>query len=283
MPIIRDHDQYYTNPATADFCVQQVRALAVARQKDAFFLEPSAGAGAFLNLLPPKSRTGLDIAPAHPEVVQADFLSYTPPAELARRPVIVLGNPPFGRNSSLALKFINHAARFARVVAFILPKTFQKAHSIRRIDRHLHLVAEYPIPSYAFIFESQPWDVPCVFQIWERRDVLRQDSESIRTHADFAFVPRQEADFAIRRVGRSAGAVFREFERFAKSSHHFVKAVNPEQVMAVLESIDWSPVRGQTACVPCVGKEEIVRMYAACKAAGSALATLDRPTHSRKP
>lgn len=261
MPILRAHDQFYTAAATARLCMQKVAALALAQRADAVFLEPSAGAGAFFDLLPVDRRIGLDIAPGHPEVAEQDFLAYVAPASFAGRPVLAVGNPPFGRNASLAVKFVNQAARVADVVAFILPKTFQKVSTVRRLDAHLHLLEEHALPAHSFVFEGKAWDVPCVFQIWERRAELRVDEERLCTHPDFSFGNPSNADFAVRRVGRSAGIVLREFANYSKLSHHFVKASNPEQVIAVLASIDWSLVRQKTAGVPCVGKEELVRHY----------------------
>jgi hypothetical protein len=267
MPILRAHDQFYTCAETAKLCVDRVLALALADEPNVMFLEPSAGAGAFYDLLPAARRAGLDIEPRHPEVQEQDFLAYDLPAALAGRPIIVVGNPPFGRNSSLAVKFVNKAAALADIVAFILPKTFQKTSTVRRLDRHLHLVGELELPANSFTFEGQPWDVSCVFQIWERRSELRVDEEGLFTHPDFEFVRRTDADFAIRRVGRSAGIVIRDFAEYSRTSHHFVKARNAEQVISVLRTIDWTEVRRRTAGVPCVGKEEIVRRYAAAAGA----------------
>lgn len=263
MPILRAHDQFYTCAPTAQLCIEKVRALALASRPDAIFIEPSAGAGAFYDLLPEGQRIGLDIEPRHPSVQEQDFLAYEPPAQMTSRPVIVVGNPPFGRNSSLAVKFVNKAATMADIVAFILPKTFQKSSTVRRLDPRLHLVEEHDLPVDSFIFEGQPWDVSCVFQIWERRAEARVDEQGLFTHPDFEFVPRSEADFAVRRVGRSAGIVIRDFAAYSRTSHHFVRARDPEHVIAVLTSIDWTEVRRRTAGVPCVGKEEIVRRYAA--------------------
>lgn len=270
MPILRAHDQFYTCAKTARLCVEKVEALALAGESSTLFLEPSAGAGAFYDLLPAGRRLGLDIEPRHAEVQEQDFLGFIVPEDFAGQPLIVIGNPPFGRNSSLAVKFVNKAATLADIVAFILPKTFQKFSTVRRLDPRLHLLEEHELPANSFTFEGQPWDVSCVFQIWERRPVLRVDEEGLFTHPDFEFVRRSEADFAVRRVGRSAGIVIRDFAQYARTSHHFVKARDPEAVITILRSIDWTQVRQRTAGVPCVGKEEIVRRYTAASVAAAA-------------
>jgi hypothetical protein len=89
------------------------------------YLEPSAGRGAFLNLMPPSLRIGLDIMPQTDETICADFLSWEP--EPRGIPIVVIGNPPFGYRGWLALEFLNHAATFADYVGFILPMAFQSA------------------------------------------------------------------------------------------------------------------------------------------------------------
>ena len=38
----------------------------------------------------------------------------------------IIGNPPFGRQSSLAIKFIKKSCEFCDTLSFILPKSFKK-------------------------------------------------------------------------------------------------------------------------------------------------------------
>lgn len=264
MPIQRAHDKFYTCAATARLCTNAL--LARELPSGAIFLEPAAGAGAFLTLLPAAHRIGIDIAPAHPEIRCENFLTFDLPSTVAGRHVVVVGNPPFGRNASLACKFFNKAAGLSDVIAFIVPKTFQKAHTVRRLDKRFRLVDELALPDSSFMFEGKQWHVPCVFQIWEKCGVPRDDVAGPLSHPDFDFVTREFADFAVRRVGRSAGAVFENFSAFATRSHHFLKAARAPAVMNRLRTIDWSALRGMTAGVPCVGKEELIRHYSAALA-----------------
>ena len=91
--------------------------------RDYAFVEPSAGAGAFYDLLPPDRRIGIDILPTRAEILRAEFLGWRPPRGGGRYAAI--GNPPFGYRAWLALAFVNHAARFADYVGMILPMAFQ--------------------------------------------------------------------------------------------------------------------------------------------------------------
>lgn len=72
---------------------------------DFHWIEPSAGNGAFFNLLPKNNRTGIDIKPLNNEIIQADYLEYVLPENKKN---IIIGNPPFGHRGVMALKFINH-------------------------------------------------------------------------------------------------------------------------------------------------------------------------------
>ena len=38
----------------------------------------------------------------------------------------IIGNPPFGKQSSLAKKFIEYSTRYCNTISFILPKSFKK-------------------------------------------------------------------------------------------------------------------------------------------------------------
>jgi len=259
----RQLDQFYTDPALAAMLWREVAAYLGSRRGWSF-LEPSAGKGAFLMAMPPGT-LGLDLDPAHPAVRQGDFLTFTPaPGRWA-----VIGNPPFGKNASLAVRFFNHAARFAQLIAFIVPRTFEKASVQHRLDLAFHLVASHAVPEEAFEFEGQPIHVPCVFQIWERRTVPRAKHVLPTTHADFTYVARDLADFAFQRVGVKAGAIKPigpDARGLAAPSHHFIRVTDRTQVAQVrarFEALDWAAVKHRTAGNPSIAKTEIVQAYKA--------------------
>lgn len=80
--------------------------------KETKSLEPSSGDGVFLKYIP--NLVCMDLCPKHDEATRQDFLKWKPaPGE---KYDLVIGNPPFGRNNSLATKFINHAATFCNKI-----------------------------------------------------------------------------------------------------------------------------------------------------------------------
>ena len=222
------------------------------------WIEPSAGAGAFFDLMP-EPKIGLDIEPSpRPDIVQADFLEWTPPFEAER--IIVVGNPPFGKNASLAVKFFNHAASFADAVAMIHPRTFQKESTARRLNRFFHLEAELLLPRDSFTLDGAPYAVPCVFQIWLKRSSARSMTPPPLTHPDFRFAKPNEADFAIQRVGANAGRVKFNPRALSPTSHYFI-AANAPGVAEVMRRIDWREAAARTAGNPSLAKSEVVMLY----------------------
>jgi hypothetical protein len=215
-------------------------------------VEPSAGTGSFLKLLPAGS-LAYDIDPKYPGIHTADFLTVKIPSD---RNVAIIGNPPFGKNASTAVRFFNHAARQSSVIALILPRSFRKASIQKRLDPAFHLLRDEVVPNDAFLFRSKPYNVPAVFQIWERRSQPRSVRAIETRHPDFEFTGPDRADFAIQRVGAQAGRVHRNF-RASPSSHYFIRG----DVEAVMAQLDFASVTGNVAGNPSLSKSEIVCMY----------------------
>jgi len=115
-------DRFYTNPDVSKRLTEKV--FEILDEKDYnIFLEPSAGSGSFLQWLPPEKRLGLDLVPASDEIIEQDFFKFK---HKEGKKYLVIGNPPFGRQCSLAYRFFNHAAEFADSIAFLIPRTFRR-------------------------------------------------------------------------------------------------------------------------------------------------------------
>ena len=253
-------DQFYTAPPVAAACVGWLRDFLGPEAPPAQWIEPSAGAGAFLDCLPDNT-IALDIAPRRAGIVRADFLDRHPDSSGDH---VVVGNPPFGKNASLAVRFFNHAASFAAVIAFIVPRTFQKQSLVRRLNPQMHLRAEHDLPAEAFTLAGEPFHVPTVFQIWQADALTRPEARRALTHPDFAYVTADQADFAFQRVGARAGLVSREGLRKSPQSHYFIKArSDADALFARLRSIDWNAAKQRTAGNPSISKAELVAHYAA--------------------
>lgn len=205
-------EQFFTTEENAKFCLSKLDL-----KNFDNIIEPSAGSGSFSNLI--KDCIAFDIEPKNENIIKQDFLELNT-EQFINKNNLVIGNPPFGRQSSLAIKFINKSAEFANIIAFILPKSFKKESTINKLDKHLFLVNVYELPNTKFFFEEESFDIPCSFFIFEKRKELRI-KEQLPTVADFSFVKKEEADCSIRRVGFYAGKI--EGLEVSPSSHYFVK------------------------------------------------------------
>ena len=245
-------DQYYTK--------ENVAASLYAIFREHFdpthyqMVEPSAGTGSFLRLLPLGS-LAYDVEPKFPGTEMRDFLTVKFECD---QPVAVIGNPPFGRAASMAVRFFNHAASQSNAMGFIVPRSFRKASIENRLDPFFHKVREETVPDDAFIFRSKPYNVPAVFQIWERRAELRSLRLVETQHPDFQFTTADRADFVIQRVGHKAGRLHHNLKA-SPSSHYFIRG----DVEAVMRQLDFASVVGNVAGNPSLAKSELIALYRA--------------------
>jgi len=86
-------DKYYTNEKIAEYCYKKLLEIAKKYKidlKEHIFLEPSAGDGAFFNLLPKDRRIGIDIEPKAEGIIKKDFFDWKPDKN---KKYITIGNP----------------------------------------------------------------------------------------------------------------------------------------------------------------------------------------------
>lgn len=255
-----DLDQFYTHPDIAKLCCEAVWKLYDEKDFD-LVLEPCAGTGSFYNLFPFNKRAGLDLEPHCVGVEQKDFFHYIP--DLNKK-TIIISNPPFGRIASLAIQFFNKAAEFSLVIAFIVPKTFRKRSVQNKLDLNFHLKYEMDMPKNSFIFEGEPYDVPCTFQIWEKSKRKRSKKVVSLENEFFFFVKKDEADFAVRRVGGTSGKVKEDLSQAAEVSHYFLKiksGIRKSKMIKLINSLDFTKVSQATAGVKSISKQEFVEGF----------------------
>ena len=165
-------DQFFTRPEIAKDCWNSLCDYITKQGGDLNnfkFVEPSAGLGAFYDLLPKNRRIGIDVVPYHKAYVQEDFLSWQPTKN--GHIYACIGNPPFGYRAWLALAFLNHAALFSDYVGFIVPMAFQSRGKSNTQDRvkGLHLVHSSPLPAESFVgLDGKSAKVNALWQIWAR-------------------------------------------------------------------------------------------------------------------
>lgn len=203
--------------------------------KDYLWVEPSAGNGSFLHNIP-FERIGLDIEPRATDIHTQNYLEWTPPAD---KNIVVIGNPPFGRQSSMAKSFISKSCGFARVIAFILPRSFTKPSMFNAFDMKFHLVRSVELEGNSFVINDSEHNVPCVFQIWEKKDTDRPSEEKV-TPVGFRYVTSSDAyHIAFRRVGVFAGKCHKnDGTAYSPQSHHFLVFDDTSRIENIIEKIN---------------------------------------------
>lgn len=239
-------DQYFTKPEVAKQYSEKIKGLL---GEDNNFIEPSAGEGAFsFNF---EGIQSYDLEPRFIGCHKQDFLSrdFTPEAG-----AVFVGNPPFGKNSSLALKFLNKCCESrAKAVCFILPKTFKKMFFQEKVNMSYSVSYEQDVPRNSFLLGGDSYDVPCVFQVWQpcKREILAIEN------IWFEEVPKSEAEFCVRRVGGKAGMILEGLDH-SEASTYFLKGICPgvKEKIKSLEDVLKDESKN-TAGVRSISKKEI--------------------------
>ena len=264
------NEKFYTRDVIAKECVADLARIVQIDPDTDLLLEPSAGSGSFIPYLEPIANCviALDIEPDSKDVLRQDFLTWDGTSIVLPQggKIVTVGNPPFGRQSSLALKFIKHAAKFSQYIAFILPKSFMKLSMQEKVPLGLHLVHQRELDMNAFTINDQPHFVPCVFQIWERRaHAPRVRTPPPRSNL-FAFASQSTPHhFAVRRVGVNAGTItpYPASQECNTQTHYFIhllKTTNISQTISNLQMCQFIESEN-TVGIKSISKREIVGVY----------------------
>lgn len=269
-------DKFYTISTISENCLNTIASI-YDWDMWSLVVEPSAGNGSFLSQIPTTKKIGIDISPEHADIIKQDFFDYQPPPGVSN--ILVVGNPPFGRVSSLAVKFFNHSAEWCNVIAFIIPKTFRRISLQNRLHRKFHLIKDDDILSDPCAF-NPPMQVKCCFQIWEKKAEDRELIKLSTKHADWEFLhlgplntkgqPTPPcgadgvciADFAILAYGGKCGSIVKTgLDTLSPKSWHWIKAkINIDLLIKRFESLDYS-LSKDTARQNSIGRGELVKLY----------------------
>ena len=231
-------DKFYTSSSVVNKCIQLINEKINIQQRD-LCIEPSAGNGSFIEGIKSLSKNYefYDLEPENNEIIKQDYLKYDCSTLQKKRnsKIHTIGNPPFGRQSSLAIKFIKKAAEYSDSISFILPKSFKKESLKKHFPLKYHLIYEYDLPKDSFLVDNKKHDVPCVFQIWEKKDYDREVVKKLEPQ-HFQFVKKTEnPDISFRRVGVYAGKIDTNIDDKSEQSHYFIKFNNKSSKIKNIE------------------------------------------------
>ena len=109
-------NKFYTKAETIKICYNAIKKYLKVKKQD-LVIEPSAGNGSFINIIKALTDNYIfyDIKPEHSDVIKANFLKTVLNIfDFKYRKIHIIGNPPFGYKSSMAIKFIKHSANILK-------------------------------------------------------------------------------------------------------------------------------------------------------------------------
>ncbi len=258
-------DKFYTSLIIVNKCINLIQQN-INIGEDDLCIEPSAGDGAFINGIKSlfKNYKFYDLEPENNAIIEQDYLEYDE-TTIIKKPnskIHIIGNPPFGRQSSLAIKFIKKSCKYCDSISFILPKSFKKDSLKKHFPINFHLISEYDLPKNSFIINKKEYDVPCVFQIWEKKNYSRPVPEKLVPNK-FKFVKKKEKhDISFRRVGINAGDIDKNTVNKSDESHYFIKfdVKLTDNLFNKLSNIKY-PCKDDTCGPKSISKQELIKEF----------------------
>ena len=250
-------DKFYTSKKAVLLCYKYIKNNLNIKNTD-LIIEPSAGSGSFIPVIKLLSDNYkfYDIKPENKEIIKKDFLKLKNPKSPYK--IHVIGNPPFGRKSSTAIKFIKKSCEFCDTISFILPKSFKKESMKKSFPLNFHLNFEKDLPKDSFLIDTKSYDVPCVFQIWIKKDINRQKPTKEKSKY-FTFCKKTDSpDAAIRRVGVNAGKVYIDkIQERNSNSHYFIKIIKKKKIILNNRYNIFNNTVGPLS----ISKQELIKFY----------------------
>ena len=274
-------DKFYTQDIVAETCLKFLHSQ-LTIPNNARFLEPSAGAGAFLNYL--NNYIALDIMPEDTRIQQANFLTYD--SEFTN--FITVGNPPFGSRSDMAIEFFNKAAQISDVIAFIVPVSFMKWSVQKNLSHEFALHSFLYLEPESFTANGIPYSVRTLFQIWVKKESqydtgidLRLKKQPATSHEDFEIWQYNATPDAVKYIDEDwKYALYRQgyhdysriftrndynYIRGKMTGEHkqqffFIKPLN-EKAEQIILSMDFNALAERNTATPGFGKGDFVSYY----------------------
>lgn len=284
----KKRDAFFTKREVALEC-SKILSEVIPYFGSAVFLEPSAGDGSFVDGLKSlkvtqKKILSYDIFPKQKGIREANFLKNKINGEIKsfgdNKNLIIVGNPPFGKRSKLAIEFLNKSSLFADVVAFVVPNQFTKWSVQSKLNPSLKLIFDKKLEEESFVFKGKPYKVRCHFQIWSKYNFgfkdLRLKFRPEIDHPDFDMFQynntkqarkyfnksRYNWNFAVVRQGYYdySKRVYKEEDLDPKIQWIFFRAED-ERVLERLKNIDFEKLAKNNTSVLGFGKHDVVKHY----------------------
>lgn len=255
-------NKFYTNENAVNICYNAIKKYVKIKNNE-LIIEPSAGAGSFIRIIKELSNNYLfyDIKPEHTEVIKANFLKINNNSNCKCH---IIGNPPFGSKSSMAIKFIKHSANVlkAKSISFILPISFKKSSFKKSFPLNYHLKYEVRLPLNSFTYFGKNKKIKTIFQIWIRKQYNRKKPIKLIPAKWYKFIKKEKSTISIRRVGSNAGFTKIRSDDDNINTHWFIKIyklTNLKNLINKLNKIKYN--KDDNIAAISISKQDIIKNY----------------------
>lgn len=231
------NDKYYTPPDLAEYVVNKTIEV-IGSDNITEYIEPSAGAGVFLDYFD-KPYLAYDIEPEDDRIIQQDFLTLEVEYKKGR---CIIGNPPFGFMTKLAIQFYKKSIQLGDYISFIMPISF-KDNTKQVVDFDLVHSQDLGLRLYSDI------NIHCCLNIYKRP---KKGLNKLTTHRiklnDIEICEVRlgnkictEYDYAICAWG-SVGKEITSPNNRQYAKEFYIKIYNQQlkdKIMQLLKNVDW--------------------------------------------
>ena len=236
-------DKYYTSPELAKYCVEKTKEI-IGGDNITEYIEPSAGAGVFLDYLD-KPYIAYDIEPEDGRVVKQDWLSVDLDYKKGR---CIIGNPPFGIKNTLSVQFYKKSINLCDYISFILPIS-QYKNNQQMYEFDLIYSEDLKQRKYS------DRDIHCCFNIYRRNSNGFNCKKNFKlkdiTITEVRLNNKIVNDYDVRIIAWGAGTgrfLNDTSEKYAKEFYIKINnAIHKNLVIKLLEEVNWKEEYSMTA------------------------------------
>lgn len=129
-------------------------------------------------------------------------------------------------------------------------------------SEYFHNIYECDIPKNSFLVNNIEYDVPCIFQIWQKKDIKRLAIDKLKPNG-FIFVSKNDKpDIAFRRVGVNAGNISKEIKEKNIQTHYFIKFINNKSIDTNIDNLKKIVFENNNTVGPkSISKQELIKEY----------------------
>lgn len=230
-------DKYYTPSDLAGYCVKKTKEV-IGAENITEWLEPSAGAGVFLPYLG-NNYLAFDIEPEAENIEQKNYMELDLPYLKGR---CVIGNPPFGRGHSLAVKFYKNSLKYGDYIAFILSAS-QHNNNQQMYDFDLIHSEMLPLSEYS------GRKLQCCFNVFKRPEnglnptpinYALKDVTILVWKRGGRYKAPKNYDLGICSFGTSVGKEIKQQGQFVRENYLIINNLEyKQQILDVMKNANW--------------------------------------------